>query len=173
MEAEARVIVGQALAADAKPVVRRSAQMRYQGQGHEIEVAFTDDPRDPSFGTKLKAAFEAAYAAMYGMAVEGNAVEATSWTVKVQEAGATPARQPPRVDAHSAAATGTRRVFDGGTGAWQSWPEYGRAALRPGAHAPGPAIVTEDETTTVVPAGFQFSIGGEGYIWLIRQGGDA
>jgi len=38
--------------------------------------------------------------------------------------------------------------------------------LAPGTGAAGPAILTEAETTTIVPAGFSFHIGTEGYLWL-------
>jgi N-methylhydantoinase A len=45
-----------------------------------------------------------------------------------------------------------------------------RADLRPGARIPGPAIITEDETSTVVGASFEAVVNGFGYIELRRRG---
>ena len=45
-----------------------------------------------------------------------------------------------------------------------------RAALVPGAVIPGPAIIVEDETSTVVSRLFDARIDAFGYIELIRRG---
>ncbi len=174
IEDQARTIVAQASGGQASGgtdglAVHRSAHMRYLGQGHEIEVPLTEDPQQEAFGASLRAAFEASYARVYGQTLADNAVEATSWTVRVQQPVPRTAGQSPHAAVpHAAESCSSRRAYAGGAGAWEAWPEYDRAALRPGARAPGPAIVTEAETTTVVPRGFEFRIGDEGYIWITR-----
>jgi N-methylhydantoinase A len=45
---------------------------------------------------------------------------------------------------------------------------YDRSGLRPGARLPGPALVVEDQTTTVVPVGFDLRVNGLGYLEIIR-----
>ena len=147
--------------------------MRYVGQGHEIEVPFAEDPKHEAFGNSLRAAFETSYARVYGKTLEDSAVEATSWTVRVQQPAPDAAGPSSRATPHAANPCSSRRAYEGDAGSWASWPEYDRAALLPGAHASGPAILTEAETTTVVPRGFQFRIGDEGFIWLTRTGGHA
>ena len=175
IEEQARGIVAQASGQADVLAVHRNAHMRYVGQGHEIEVPFTEDPVQESFGASLRAVFEASYARVYGRILEDSAVEATSWTVRVERPvlGSAPRAAPHAATPHAAASCGSRRAYDGAAGSWEAWPEYERAALRPGAFARGPAILTEAETTTVVPRGFDFRIGDEGYIWMTRTGGGA
>lgn len=175
IEEQARGIVAQASGQADVLAVHRSAHMRYVGQGHEIEVPFTEDPTQESFGASLRAVFEASYARVYGRTLEDSAVEATSWTVRVERPvpGSAPQAAPHAATPHAAASCGSRRAYDGAAGSWEAWPEYERAALRPGAFARGPAILTEAETTTVVPRGFDFRIGDEGYIWMTRTGDGA
>jgi N-methylhydantoinase A len=45
-----------------------------------------------------------------------------------------------------------------------------RCDLRPGAQIAGPAIITEDETSTVVSPSFEAHVNGFGYIELRRRG---
>lgn len=168
IEDQARGIVAQASGQADALAVHRSAHMRYVGQGHEIEVPFTEDPGREAFGASLRAAFEAAYSRLYGRVLDGSPVEATSWTVRVQQPSPGATGQAPGAVPHVAEAVSSRRAYEGDAGAWEAWPEYDRAALRPGAFAPGPAFITEAETTTAVPREFKFRIGDEGYIWMTR-----
>ena len=46
---------------------------------------------------------------------------------------------------------------------------YWRGDLAPGARISGPAVIAEDETSTVVSPGFDASIDRFGYIELIRN----
>lgn len=169
MQDRAEAIVRPAGSSSGAPlVVQRSVYMRYVGQGHEIEVSIDADPDGPDLETVLRHGFERTYMQTYGQLIEGNPIEATIWTVKVSWPHETAVAIPSAPTAHPALADATRRVFDGETGVWQEWPQYDRVALQPGAQAPGPAIITESETTTVVPASFGFRIGPEGFIWLDR-----
>ena len=167
-EEQARGIVMQAPGTPDAVTVHRSAHMRYVGQGHEIEVTLTEDPNQDAFGASLLATFEAAYFRLYGRILDGSPVEATSWTVRVQQPVAALARRSPAAVPHAAQAVSSRQAYEGDTGTWEAWPEYDRAALQPGAFAPGPAFITENETTTAVPRDFTFRIGDEGSIWMTR-----
>ena len=173
IEDEARATVAQASGRTDVLAIHRSAHMRYVGQGHEIEVPFAEDPKHEAFGNSLRDAFETSYARVYGKTLEENAVEATNWTVRVQQPAPDAPGQSSRATPHAAKSCSSRRAYEGDAGSWESWPEYDRVALLPGAFAPGPAILTEAETTTVVPRGFEFRIGDEGFIWLTRTGGHA
>jgi N-methylhydantoinase A len=66
--------------------------------------------------------------------------------------------------------SGTRRLFDPGTGDSRDVPVYDRPGLKPGAAIAGPAVIVEDETTTVVGDGFDAAINALGYIVLQRRG---
>jgi N-methylhydantoinase A len=56
------------------------------------------------------------------------------------------------------------KVFFGGE--WMEAPIYERAMLRPGNAVPGPAIVAQDDTTTVIEPGYQGSVDRYGNILI-------
>ncbi|MBV9521759.1 MAG: hypothetical protein JO010_03135 [Alphaproteobacteria bacterium] len=64
-----------------------------------------------------------------------------------------------------------RRVFDPVAGEFLEVPIYRRRDLAPGAAVAGPAIIAEDETSTLVSPRFDASIDGFGYIELRRKPG--
>ena len=51
----------------------------------------------------------------------------------------------------------------------QEVPVYRRVELSPGSMLPGPAVIAEDETTTIVPSGFVARLNPLGAIALKRQ----
>jgi N-methylhydantoinase A len=125
--------------------------MRYLGQGYEVEV-----PLPPALlegdTAGLRAAFERAYAALFGRTEPGVAVEMVSWRVVVSGpmAGMRPAIP-------LGAATGGE-LRKGSRPAWFAearraveTPVLDRYAARPGLRLAGPAIFEERESTFVVP----------------------
>ena len=58
---------------------------------------------------------------------------------------------------------------DTATGAVTEWAVFERAALAPGAVLAGPAIIAEDETSTLVGPAWSALIDGHGYIELMRD----
>ena len=97
-------------------------------------------------------------------------VEVMSWAVTVTTA-ADPTATPTRgATAHDAAPAGTRQVFDTTTGKVVEVPIYERAGLAAGARITGPAILVEEETSTVVTGGFNALINDLGYIELLARG---
>jgi N-methylhydantoinase A len=113
--------------------------------------------------------FEAAYRKLYSRAIPGVEIEILSWVVSV----AAPAqghladpleevlsRPPPRAQ---------RQVLDPGRGEFLDVPIYWRADLAPGAQIKGPAVIAEDETSTVVSPLFDACIDRFGYIELTRR----
>jgi N-methylhydantoinase A/oxoprolinase/acetone carboxylase beta subunit len=141
--------------ADQDVTVRRSAEMRYFGQGHEVDVEIPAGVLGPgSLGT-ITSAFEAAYRLLYSRTPQGVPLEALNWRTVVSgprpdltitgtiAAGTT---DPPVPKWHRAA------YFPEARGYVQT-PVYDRYALGPGARLAGPAIVEERESTTVVGPG--------------------
>jgi N-methylhydantoinase A len=63
----------------------------------------------------------------------------------------------------------TQLVRDTTTGEVSPWSVHDRAALAPGVHIVGPAIVAEDETSTLVCQGWRATINGLGYIELTQE----
>ncbi|HEU0114006.1 MAG TPA: hydantoinase/oxoprolinase family protein, partial [Thermomicrobiales bacterium] len=131
---------------------RRSADMRYVGQGHEVRVALPPGPLDRSAVPALREAFEAEYRRLYGREGPPVAVEAITW--RVVSSGPIP--QLRLHPAESAVATGdarkeTRRAWMPEAGGMADVPVYDRYRLRPDDAIAGPAIVEERESTVVIP----------------------
>ena len=170
-----------AMRAEAEAIVRRgepkapltetrSAFMRYRGQGHEIAVPVpARDYRDEDAG-ELLAAFETAYRRLYSRIIPGVEVEVLSWVVllsgPVPADAADPPPEPPRYTPQPAR---RRAVFDADTADFIDVPIYERVALVPGAFIAGPAVIVEDETSTLVSPAFDARIDVHGYIELTRR----
>ena len=168
MRAEAEAVVRRG-APTAELTEQRSSFMRYRGQGHEIAVelpvcAFTDADRAP-----LVQRFEAAYRRLYSRSIPGVDIEILSWVVSLRA----PAEGRLAAEAierpGKAAPLSHRAVFDPDRGEFVDTPIYWRAHLAPGAQIRGPAVIAEDETSTVVSADFDARIDRFGYIELTRR----
>ncbi len=168
MRTEAEAIVRRGAPA-AKLVEQRSAFMRYRGQGHEIAVELP--VRDLTAGDRstIRELFEAVYRRLYSRPIPGVDIEILSWVVAVRAPSeghlAAPARERPS-DPKPAS---RRPIFDPDVGEFQQVPIYWRPDLAPGARISGPAVIAEDETSTVVSARFDARIDRFGYIELTRN----
>jgi N-methylhydantoinase A len=152
----------------------RSAFMRYRGQGHEIAVPVPARPFRAEDAGKLLEAFEEAYRALYSRVIPGVEVEVLSWVLLLS--GPTPgdapgnAGEPPAEPPPSRPEPARRRaVFDPDGADFVEVAIYDRAALAPGAVIPGPAVIVEDETSTVVSRAFTARVDSRGYIELTRR----
>ena len=166
MAAEAGAMV--AAGAPAAPVTeRRIAFMRYVGQGHEIPVTLPAGPLGADAASVLGAAYTAAYARFYDRPVPGSDVEIMSYAVLV--ATEVPAVVPTSAPAVVPAPAPARRlaVRDTASGTVGDWAVFPRAALGPGMAVAGPAILAEDATSTLVPAGWR-AVVGAGWVLLAR-----
>jgi N-methylhydantoinase A len=65
-------------------------------------------------------------------------------------------------------ARGRRTIYDSALGKQVAAPVYWRFDMKLGSAINGPAIIAEDETSTIVGANFKASINGLGYILLER-----
>jgi N-methylhydantoinase A len=165
-EAESVVRLG---APEAPLTVAWTADMRYRGQGHDVTVALPAEPFAAASRDELARLFEAQYAQQFGRAIPGLEVEVLSWTLRLATAADPPPPCPPSPAARPAAPAGRVAVVDPLTGESQDVPTYRRESLRPGDVVAGPALIAEDETTTVVTAGFEARLNAIGYIVLERK----
>ena len=63
----------------------------------------------------------------------------------------------------------TQLVCDTSTGAVIPWAVHERAELSIGARVAGPAIIIEDETSTLVGPGWRALVNGLGYLDIVRE----
>ena len=142
--------------------VERWAYMRYAGQGWEIPVALDEGLFDDLGPENLSKRFETAYREFFGRPIEGLAIEAVSWAVKV----ATPRPEVERIEQVAAQrevdTTRTRPIHDTTTGAFVEAAVVERDDLRVGDCVVGPAAIVEPQTTTWLSAGRQAVLQADG-----------
>ena len=166
-EAEAVVRLG---APDEALVETRGAFMRYRGQGHEIMVPLPDRDLTAEDGAALNDWFSEAYSTLFRRSIPHLSVEALNWTLSLATDRPAAETVGEAGEAYTPDVEATRRLFDPARGEWIEASVYSRGALRPGAAVAGPAILVEDETTTLVTNGFSASVNGLGQIVLTKDG---
>jgi len=135
--------------------VRRSADVRYRGQGHEVAVPLPADALGADAPSVVEDGFMGVYRRLYGRVAEGVPLEAVSWRVVVS--GPRPSlelRAPAGGDTDAATARkGERPIYLPERGEHTVVPIYDRYRLAPGAAFNGPAIVEERESTAIIGGG--------------------
>ena len=125
--------------------------MRYSGQGWEIPVQITSDQaRQPDADTFLEL-FQQDYQKLFGRVVDGMEVEVTVWSVNAYTRRARAEQLSALSNVTQKSNNETRQLFDPALGKVVSAAEHNRNELQPGNQVDGPAVVTEEETTIVVP----------------------
>jgi N-methylhydantoinase A len=147
----------------------RTAFMRYRGQGHEIAVPLSGSALDPA---GLRAAFDAAYTRLFGRTIPRLEVEAVTWTLALSQPYALPPADGAPVAGPAAIPVGTRRSVDPANGNEEQAAVYVRIALSPGHWLTGPAVVTEDGTSTIVPAGYTAVVATSGALVITVDGAE-
>jgi N-methylhydantoinase A len=168
MRAEAEAIVRRGAPA-AKLLEQRSAFMRYRGQGHEIAVELPVRDLTAADRSTIRELFEAVYRRLYSRAIPEVEIEILSWVVAVSapsegQLGAPAEERPSKPKPAS-----RRPIFDPHTGEFEEVDIYRRPDLAPGGRISGPAVIAEDETSTVVSPLFDARIDRFGYIELTRN----
>jgi len=129
--------------------------MRYTGQGWEIPIVLTEEQAMNPNAATFEALFNADYTRLFGRPVTGMDIEITVWAVNAT----TPPEKVERVALASvgdaAAKLGPRRLFDPAEAAFVGGHVIDRDAMTPGSTVTGPAAITEDETTIIVPSSRQ------------------
>ncbi len=165
IEAEAVVRLG----APAAPLeAERHAYVRYVGQGHEIKVTLPETELTAGDTETLRRAFEAAYEAQYGRRVPGLEIEVLTWSLTLSA----PAPEVPvaaETPAASAAGTIARRRLRLLGGEEVEAAVHRRSDLAAGAEIAGPAVIVEDQTTTLVAPGYRAKVGDGGALVLERR----
>jgi N-methylhydantoinase B len=154
----------------------RSADLRYDGQAWEVRVELPGGPVDRALADVAVERFHAAHARAYGYsyAAEAGTTQHVEW-VNVRVTGIGPIRRPtlpvlPTGDGrYLRAVSGARAVyFDG---AFRETPVLDRTRLEPGDRVPGPAIIEEFGSTTVVPPSLEATVDRHANLLLTRTGG--
>jgi N-methylhydantoinase A len=114
----------------------------------------------------LREEFTRLYRTIYGLTIDDMDVQSVSWSLTVSTPGEDPDKAIAVPGQAAPVAIGHRDLYDAGPGEMNSAPVYWRPDFVPGASVDGPAIIAEDETSTIVPAGFTATINSLDYIVL-------
>jgi N-methylhydantoinase A len=168
MTTEARALVEPG--AGGAPVrERHAAFMRYVGQGHEIAVELPNRPLSKGDLPLLRQSFEKGYALLFERPIPGAAIEVLSWSVLVTTEPRNPTKVADVARRVAVEATGSRKFYDGRLEKFIEIPVFRRVDMPPGATIAGPAVISEDETSTFVSTSFDAYIDGAGSVVMERK----
>jgi 5-oxoprolinase (ATP-hydrolysing) len=143
--------------------LQRTLQLKYDGTDTTLEIAYAE-----SSAESLVVEFERRYRSQYGflmpgkpLVIEAAGVEAIGTTARAADTAPAFAAR-----AGALAPAKTNRVFT--SGAWRDAPVYVRADLRPGDRIPGPAVIAEQNATTVIEPGWAAALTGRDDLVLER-----
>ena len=148
---------------------KRTAFMRYRGQGHEIPVPITDLFLTSANKEVLVDTFEAEYERLFGRIIPNLTAEVMTWSLtlstnrKLKESISTFKRT------NKPKPTSKRRVFSVSLNKYQEIPTYQRELLAPGNWIPGPNLITENGTSTYVSENFCAYVNNLNYLELTYQ----
>ena len=139
----------------------RRVHVRYQGSDSALVVPFGDL-------ATIMAGFEAAYRQRYSFLMPGKPMVVEAVSVEAIVAGDAPAEPTLALQpARTVPRRETVRMYSGG--AWHDAALAVREDLRPGDAIPGPAIIAEQNATTVVEPGWEARITEHDHILLERR----
>jgi N-methylhydantoinase A len=147
----------------------RSLEMRYLGQNYELEVPVPFDGFDEVTTPKLWQAFHDMHAARFGFAIPGQMIDIVNFMVTAVSVTPKPDFTKIAKAAGAANPAGTRRVvFEDGA---HDTPVFDRAALRAGHRIPGPAVIEEAASVTLLRPGQTLSVDDYGNLRIGGQDG--
>lgn len=164
LAAESRAVLAGEGVAD--PRLEAALDMRYRGQSYELTVPLATPISREGLAAAV-AGFHALHEQRYGYAMSDAPVEVVTLRLRAGGPGAQqdfPRRPLGPADA-SAAHLGEKSVWFQADAATPT-AAYDRARLAPGNRFPGPAVVYQFDTTTVIPPGWSAQVDGWGNLWV-------
>ncbi len=160
LENKIQQIISQNKVRTSDPKIARRLDMRYTGQGFEIEINLpVDTDLDQTYGS-LKQMFNRAYEKQFFTCFPDQEIEIISWKAEVTT-----------VDSYSIgnytfdehkdngdALAGNRKVFSFKKDKYVEWPVYNRYTLQAGEKLIGPMLIEDHETTSVFFKGDEVEI---------------
>ncbi|WP_020652378.1 hydantoinase B/oxoprolinase family protein [Massilia niastensis] len=140
-------LLAQGVAPERINVIER-VHLRYEGTDSAIVVLYAD-------AAAMQAQFEQAYRRRYSFLMPSRALVVEAVSVEAIGRSDAPAEQPVAngVDAGAPQAEESVRMYSGGS--WRDTAVHARRGLRTGHTVRGPAIIAEDNATTVIEPGWQ------------------
>ena len=168
MEKEASAFV-RSCDQDANIKTEYKVYMRYAGQGWEIPVPLTVQHITKPDTADYKACFEREYEQLFARTVAGMEIEITVWSVNAYTEP--PEVRPVQQQGHQRTleTTNTRPLFDPALSTFVNATVAQRDAVKDTTQIIGPAMLTEDETTIIVPSSRDAAACGDGTIVVFAK----
>ncbi len=168
MEKEASAFV-RSCDQDANIKTEYKVYMRYAGQGWEIPVPLTVQHITKPNTADYKACFEREYEQLFARTVAGMEIEITVWSVNAYTEP--PEVRPVQQQGHQRTleTTNTRPLFDPALSTFVNATVAQRDAVKDTTQIIGPAMLTEDETTIIVPSSRDAVACGDGTIVVFAK----
>jgi N-methylhydantoinase A len=148
-----------------------SAEMRYQGQEHTVNVPFSTHTLSAEDVAAILEQFSAVHHQQYGHHMD-DPVEIV--TLRMRTVGLLPRPELPKIAAGDGSAegarAGSRSVYRAESGGYSDYAVYDRGKLRSSDSLEGPAIIEEPSSTTVIHAGDVLTVGEHGELVINRVG---
>lgn len=165
LEVEAADIIRSGMG-EVEPTIERKAYMRYRGQGWEIAVNLPVRDYDEDDGETLRQLFDAEYTRVFGRSLDDLDVEVLNWSVRALIETPPALRIEPCEPGRETKVSGSRQLYDALKVKKTDAAIVRRTAMESSDCIHGPAVIVEDETTTVVTSSFSATMQNDGSLRL-------
>src|SRR5919201_631797 len=170
-ERQGEVLLGREGIAPAQRRLVRTLDLRYRGQSHELTVTVPTGALTRQDLEHVHEQFHEAHARAYGYSAREDPIELVN--VRLTAIGVSPkphvkALTPGKGDFNEAV-KGERPVWFSETSGFTACPIVDRYRLRWGDVVPGPAVIEEVDSTTVVHPGYEALVNDDGNLLLRRR----
>jgi len=156
---------------DGKLNRENKAYMRYEGQGWEIVVKLPNRKLYGNDDKELRRRFEDEYRRLFGRSLAGLDIEIMNWSVQASSplVAVRPVTQVPKFKILTTDMR--RKIFDAREQKFVEAGIYARETMHVGNQVNGPAIIVENETTTIVTSGYKAIMQGDRCLLVQRKSG--
>ncbi len=153
--------------ADADRTLRFSLDMRYRGQAYDIEVVAPQEVALSGDVARILEQFHDEHLSVHGFSDRSAPTEFCNLrVVAVGHTDKPPASRAAAVDSPPEPIRRPCYLADG----WTEAIVHQRADLATGRVVQGPAVLEQDDTTVVVPPGWQVEVAEQGHLDIVRKG---
>ena len=131
----------------------RHAFIRYAGQGHEIKIALPNRPLTDDDRRTIAKTFDRAYRAQYGQAFPVP-LEILTWSLGIRRVSEAVRAKAQHMSGEETQVSHQRMVWMPGADHPSECSVAPREAVSAAHPVSGPAVITEDQTTLIVPKGW-------------------
>lgn len=157
-------------APETERITKLIAFMRYSGQGWEIPVPLEFRQFNSADVDDIKSRFEEAYTTLFGRTIEGLSIEITNWSLIVATHVPEPVAVKCQNTGQAASVKRMRGFYDAARRSNVEAQEIERTVMQAGVMVEGPAVIIEQETSTIVTSGYRAIGQSDGSMLLLAKG---